>query len=188
MRKFLDAILFKLGIWVGPLISRDFLRVIHANEAGLDNSLVFHTSSTEWKKLDMIFREIKTWNLKQYVLMDVGCGTGYVLNRWSKYFKKVIGVEINPISFKIAQSNLRRKDIALINDDVRNIDLSGVDIFFLYNPFPEEIMLTFIRSIKRGSRVIYLNPTCHSVLVCNGMEVIKQIDCGQLCLIYYKSL
>lgn len=103
MGKFLESICFKLGKLFGPFISYNFKQVIHAERAGLDGNLVFHTSSTRGKNLSIILNEISRWNLKDYVFMDVGCGTGYVLRKWDKYFKKCIGVEINPISFNIAK-------------------------------------------------------------------------------------
>ena len=53
------------------------------------------------------------------------------------------------------------------------------DFFYLYNPFPEEIMIKFIECLKKQISnkkitIIYNNPVCHNVLIKNEFVLIKK--------------
>ena len=58
-------------------------------------------------------------------------------------------------------------------------DYKDYNFFYLYNPFPEIIMIKFIECLKKQISnkkitIIYNNPVCHNVLIKNKFVLIKK--------------
>ena len=105
----------------------------------------------------------------QTQLIDVGCGKGKVLCVWEKIYRKSaienIGVEYNSQLITICKENLdniKAKHSQVYMTDITHFDTSLIrekSIIFLYNPFDEVVLSTFLKSLpNRTFAVIYVNP------------------------------
>ena len=99
-------------------------------------------------------------------------------------FSKIDGIEISDVL-----SNIATKNFAKLNEQrvgVKNIDASvfsgyvGYNFFYLYNPFPEEVMKKVLSQIKaqidpkKEIIIIYNNPMCHKQIIKHGFYKIKE--------------
>lgn len=108
-------------------------------------------------------------------LLDIGCGKGYALYVFNRFpFGSIDGVEISSKLAKIARSNLKKLKIRsniYVSDIIRFQYLDRYNFFYLFNPFPVATMKVFLDNLKtsasrapRNIRILYLNPTCHSLV------------------------
>lgn len=113
--------------------------------------------------------------------LDIGCGKGVVLKEAAKYlFQRIDGIEIQPQLVETAQKNFR---ILKIDDRIRCIPADAVEfekygdynLFFLFNPFPAEILEKVIKKIMESrndtdctATVIYHNPRFLPVIESNA--------------------
>jgi tRNA A58 N-methylase Trm61 len=138
------------------------------------------------KHLKKIFSSINISG--QNAFLDIGCGKGYVLAFATKYsFKKIAGFDISSNLIQIAQKNILKlnlKQIQVFTADALYYEhYDEFDHFFLFNPFPSEIMKPtiekIIMSIKKNPRevtIIYYNPTCHKDFMETGyFELVKEL-------------
>lgn len=105
------------------------------------------------------------------VFVDVGCAWGRLLGyvRSHKKVKQLIGVELNPEvasrARKIFQNDARVKIVS--GDILEHFPREGT-VFYLFNPFDEEIFAKFIATVEANIRhpikLLYLHPTCRAVL------------------------
>lgn len=105
--------------------------------------------------------------------LDVGCGKGVVLKEAAKYpFEWIDGIEMQSYIVEIARRNFK---ILKIDDRVRCFHCDAVEfneygkynVFFLYNPFPAEIVDKVVKKIMNTRpdteqiiTLIYSNPIC----------------------------
>lgn len=112
-----------------------------------------------------------------WIFMDCGSGLGLPLYLASSYFKKVYGVEIIKEIANISISNLnilKVENFEVICSDINKINydiLDTINVFYLFNPFINEIfenfILKIINSIKRNDRdviIIYVNATQENLI------------------------
>lgn len=113
------------------------------------------------------------WNF-----MDCGCGLGFPMYLASSRFKKVFGVEIIPEIAQKAENNLKImgvKNYEIINSDIRNIKaniLKQINVFYLFNPFIDNIFEEFIQNISesmvqgkhKNTWFIYVNAICEDAM------------------------
>lgn len=137
-------------------------------ECNVLNTSYNHYQAASYVVLQAVFE--KCFVEKKY-LLDVGCGKGRVLKfALQKGFTKVVGIDIDPLVLKIAQSNLSKEIennlCELKNEDIlySNFD-TNCTTFFLFNPFNENIISKFIEKllihrklIDEKIQVIYVNP------------------------------
>lgn len=102
------------------------------------------TSYAHYLYLGRIFRHVPVG--PEDVLVDVGCGTGRVLNFWLNqgFPNRVIGIEIDP---GLAGAASRRLSpfpnvSVLCGDAFEILPLDGT-IYFLFNPFTRDVMGRF---------------------------------------------
>ncbi|WP_350288385.1 hypothetical protein [uncultured Croceitalea sp.] len=129
---------------------------------------------------------------KEKVFVDIGSGKGRVLLIAAEYgFKKIKGVELSSNLCEIAKKNLsvfisKKKyssDIEVINKNALHYNFTDdEDIFFLYNPFGEQVLRQFIVNIKnsilrnkRSVKIIYVNPI-HSNAIKENIAVAKTVS------------
>ena len=117
-------------------------------------------------------------------ILDVGCAKGSALKIFVKFpFKKIHGLELSKMLTKICTNNFRVLKINKIK--VHNIDATefksygDYNFFYLYNPFPEVIMIKFIDCLKKQIKnkkitIIYNNPICHDALIINEFLLVKK--------------
>jgi hypothetical protein len=130
------------------------------------------------------------------ILVDVGSGKGKVLIAWaedkfiSSKIKDIVGVEFSKKLFEICKENLiryKQKSITpkiFCSDilDTNIMSFSSPYIFYMYNPFDEQIMKSFLSKLLydfsdgRHFILIYNNPVHHDILVESGLEMIDSID------------
>ncbi len=109
-----------------------------------------------------------------YAFVDFGCGKGRVVLLAAKRpFAEVTGIELLPELHAVAEANLakfaphqRCGPVRLLCQDARLYKPAArPHVFFLYNPFGEEILRVVIGNIEAGcgahladSYVVYINP------------------------------
>jgi len=93
--------------------------------------------------------------LKTMSLVDLGCGYGGMLKLISPYLYKVFGVEFNP-AFIQFNEKLFGKEIPIIKEDIRNINISA-DIFYTFNITRDKnIFIPILKNMKKGQIFIEL--------------------------------
>lgn len=100
---------------------------------------------------------------KNYSLLDVGCGTGEILNIIAEKYKKVnlYGIDISPKMIKIAKTKSHAKKINYICGDSEKLpyDDNSFDIVitsesFHHYPNPQKVLNEFKRVIKKNGKLI----------------------------------
>ncbi len=130
------------------------------------------TSNSDYVGLFYIFENrIKASD----VLVDIGCGTGRVINFWLSHapHNRIIGLELDE---ELANQTRRRlhnyRNVTIIvGDAVQNIPPDGT-LFYLYNPFGPQIMEAFKK------RLISLFSERHEITVlyynCKYVDVFQK--------------
>lgn len=129
---------------------------------------LFDVGNADYVALDRIFKDrIKETD----VLVDVGCRKGRVLNWWlSRGLKnRMIGVELDAEIAEATRRRLRKyENVTIITGDIlTNLPEDGT-LFYLYNPFPADVMEAFKNCLmtslanrtdanKRDVRIVYYN-------------------------------
>lgn len=128
---------------------------------------------------------------EEFVYVDIGSGKGRTLLVASEYpFRRVIGVEFSPELNAVAAENIRKYrspkrkcgDVSSICADAANWEFpAGNTMFFLYNPFGEDVLrrvlLNLGRSLIRNDReiyVVYSHPIFAHLL--DGSDLLQRID------------
>jgi SAM-dependent methyltransferase len=126
-------------------------------------------------------RVLKDLNIStQNNILDLGCGKGSAMRLMREFpFSKITGVELSSKVAKIAELNFERLKCTrceIICDDARNFkDFASYSHFYLYNPFPKEVMDVVISnlvgslSVGGEATLIYCNPVCHDVVMRTGL-------------------
>lgn len=130
----------------------------------IDDKNIIKTVSTNYEELEIIFFEHLSIN-PQDILIDVGCGKGrvfsYLLYKGLK--NKLIGYEINPaVGLKTARRLNHYPNVAIRVENIFDDFPPEGNIFYLYNPFKEDMMRSFMAAIlkvaHRNPVIIYNNP------------------------------
>lgn len=140
------------------------------------------------------------------VFVDIGCGMGRVLLLASRYpFKRLVGIDLSPELCEVAERNMKLLQLVGSNlpYEIHAEDITAYDfkpdenVFFLYNPFDESIMVAFLnaleRSIHRTPRpvwLIYLKPltAARQVIDQSGVfQLIQRIIYGDAQFLIYRS-
>jgi len=118
---------------------------------------------------------------QDYTFIDLGSGKGRTLLIASEFpFRRIIGVEADPLLNEVAQSNLstyrtgnqRCKAISTLCADVRDFDFPLEPlVLYLFNPFTESVIRQLLENLRaslamtpRPVFVIYLRPLCKAVM------------------------
>jgi len=95
-------------------------------------------------------------------VVDMFAGVGYFSLGIAKHAKHVIAIEKNPLSFKYIVENVilnKIKNITLINNDCRSIELEGIAdrILLGYFPHTEQFLQYAKKFAKKGAVIHYHN-------------------------------
>lgn len=130
----------------------------------VDRKNIIKTVSTNYEELEIIFFEYMS--LKENdIVIDVGCGKGrvfsYLLYKGLK--NKMIGYEINKVVGAQTQKRLARfKNIEIRCDNIFDNFPDQGNIFYLYHPFVEWLVIEFMQRIlkiaDRNPVILYNNP------------------------------
>lgn len=167
----LNTLLHRLmGKWIDFKYQIETCR-FHSHEIlGLDPQCSNSYAPINWLDLQQIFSHYQISD--QDIFLDLGCGKGRALFCAYKFpFKKIIGVEISPLLFNIAQKNLKKfkhsqNRIKILHCDAQFFMIpDDVTFIFLFNPFKKNVFLKVIDNIKesinrspRTLRLIYCAP------------------------------
>ena len=137
---------------------------------------------------------------------DIGCGTGFVMQKVDREFRKVIGIERDKRIYGICVENVRKfnmDNVSIISSDVENIDdsiIDSIDVFYLYNPFVGETFRRFMKkineSISRRDRfvqVVYANPVCKDIMLSElgqflDIKVLPKDDLFEILILRYRKI
>ena len=106
--------------------------------------------------LNIINNEIQKFKLNDYIFIDFGCGACRVINYFNKYFKQIIGIDINS-KFK---NELISKKQLFINLDLRKLkELKKIIkkekyILYFYELFDLNLTKSIINLFKKHKCII----------------------------------
>ena len=155
----------------------DFSEIVSTQSLGISENIACRYERTKPFEIKKILSLTKLPD--KIIAIDFGSGKGQMLailaSMESVY--KVYGVEICPNLAKISENNLNKLGIRNTATHVSNaIDtpfriLDECNLFYFYNPFPEEVFRAVIKRIEqslytdpRRACLIYFNPIHESVL------------------------
>lgn len=111
-------------------------------------------------------------------LLDVGCGKGWALYNFRKYFNHLYGIEMDEELISICMKNLIKFGVPaiLINETVEECDINeNINYIFMFNPFCGDIMDKFIKKFsKKNVCIIYHNPVCDGLMKKHGFSITKK--------------
>ena len=93
------------------------------------------------------------------VLVDIGCGEGRVINFWlSRGLKnQIIGIEaVEAVAAEARKRYQRYRNVSIVTGDaIENLPRNGT-LFFLYNPFDDEVVTQFEKTIRPlDARIVF---------------------------------
>lgn len=158
--------------WTDRLRGLDFIGNVSATDAGLDPTLSVRYAASGTLHLKEIFRNLPIKSTD--TIIDIGCGKGAAIRQMLAYpFARVDGLELSTLLFDIACRNFRRigslsARVHIFQGDATTFE--GLDRYshiYLYNPFRESIVRSFIANLnsslsrkQRSVTVIYNNAIC----------------------------
>lgn len=173
----------------------DFVKPIYMNNLGYDSKKVHTSSTTPSKYLTAVLKSLHITN--KDAIIDIGCGKGGGMRQMLKFdFNKIDGIELSEYIVNIAKNNFKKigtKRCTVFKHDASTFaHYSKYNVFYLYNPFPENIMSPVIDNIvqsidNKNIMIIYNNPTCHTTLKEKGFTVIAKFPSSSGNKIYVYS-
>ncbi|MFC5141965.1 methyltransferase domain-containing protein [Actinomycetospora rhizophila] len=151
--------------------------VLELEVVGPNQAHAVHYEPTSYHELRQLFRLVEV--PREGTFVDLGCGKGLAMLIASDAgFRRVVGVEFSKTLVDVARANIakyrggRSDRITVVHADVAEYELDDDEtVFFLFNPFREEVMKGFVRnleqSLQRSDRqvwVIYVRPGQRHVL------------------------
>ncbi len=127
------------------------------------------------------------------VFVDVGSGKGKMLYYAAQLgFEKCIGIELSSALVPLAERNLRRMalsaSVELLQRDASKLspaDVSAGTVFYLYNPFSEEVLSKFLASVvssqalrRRPIKIVYCNARCEDPFRQHGFSLYREFKRG----------
>jgi len=109
--------------------------------------------------IEPLIRGLKVIGLEMYpvnhsmTLLDIGCGTGSLLNLYQKYTSKIFGIDLSPSMIKVARDKLG-KEINLNVGNATNLEF-GADQFdvitcsFILHEVSHTVRLELLKEAKR---------------------------------------
>lgn len=131
----------------------------------------YATQSTHYIWLDKIFQSMPL--KKDAVFVDIGCGEGRVLTYlYNRGFRgKMTGIELDPdVAETARQRTARCPNITVLNINALESAavLEDATVVYLFNPFNEEILSSFVELLERTAKhpvvVYYCNDLYRKVL------------------------
>jgi len=159
--------------------SIDFLTAIQPEEIGYNSSTVHCSSPSGTKYLKHLLNDLCITNNDS--IIDIGSGKGSAMRIMLKFpFAKIDGIEISEYIADIAIKNFKKlgiKKCKVFNcDAVKFQRYSLYNMYYLYNPFPSEIMSKVLNNIYQSIQVtnreillIYNNPVSHDLIINQGV-------------------
>ena len=145
----------RYGGWCGRTVETPF------STAG-----AYNTQSVEYHQLAWL-EQMGALQLRPGdVFVEIGCGKGRVFN-WllhRRYANRLIGIELDPVISSRTRQRLRsHAQVSIVTGDALVHLPADGSLFFLYNPFNEEITRRFKHRLEEARpangqfRLVYLN-------------------------------
>ena len=171
----------KIEIFYDSLYGLDFLSVIPNKTLGLNEELVSKGSPSGNRYL---YNVLKNLNIKQEdSILDIGSAKGSAMKYFTMFpFKNIHGLELSEKLVKICINNfkiLKKKNVKVSNECAIEFQkYNNYNFFYLYNPFPESVMIKFLESLtsqiqEKEIIIIYNNPVCHKNILDSGFNFLK---------------
>lgn len=115
------------------------------------------------------------------VLVDVGCGSGRIINWWlhSGFRNRIVGIELDPdIAARTKQRLARFRNVEIRTGDAVALTPPEASVCFLYNPFDEQVLQRWhdaqlARSTAGRLTVLYINAVHRQVFEQSGRWSLK---------------
>ena len=185
----------RIEILYDRLYGLDFLSVIPSDKLGFNNKIVHKGSPSGDRFLTKVLNRMNI--MSEDCILDIGCAKGSAIKHMNKFpFKKTDGIDISKELTVIARKNfriLKLKRIEIFNENILKFKkLNNYTFFYLYNPFPLEIMKIFLSRLKKQIPldkeviIIYNNPVCHKQFLIEDFHLIKRFPnmCGTHIFVY----
>lgn len=163
----------ELGIDFGP---------VWPNETGLDPDIYHRASPSGNSYLISLLKDMNVTAGDS--ILDIGCAKGSAMRVMLEFpFSVIEGIEVYEPLAQIARDNFRKlktnKCVIHVGDAVDFSFYGLFNFFYLYNPFPCQIMKRVIDAINQsvGDReviIIYNNPICHSTIIESGWHKARE--------------
>lgn len=180
-------ILLKLKTWIKKAIlivekindkirGVDLANTESLEDLGIQFNKGYIYEGTRIRHMKPFFKENSNLFSFNEKIIDLGCGKGSALIVFKKVgFKIIAGVEISERICQIAEANLQKlkiPDVTIYHSDIIKFNhYQDFDIFYMFNPFPAEVLNTVVyeieQSIKekpRDVKIIYMNPKHHEAI------------------------
>lgn len=153
----------------------DFGYVTKEDRPDIYNGEYYESKPFDHSSIDLVFGEIDQLPCEKS-FFDIGCGKGQILLMAGlSGFRPIGGIDFNSELVSIAETNMYMLQIdakIVLGDAGDYKDIDRYSIFFLYNPFGENILLKVADNIlnsyerrKRNIFIIYGNPFFHEALL-----------------------
>jgi len=174
----------RMNILLERLQGVDFTRANQQPaELGLDEREVFIPSPSGGRFLRRVFTDLGVQ--ADDSVLDIGCAKGSALRDLTKFpFARIHGIELSPALAEIARRNFARLGTSAVKVhciDARAFSSYGdFNIFYLYNPFPSDILDTVLQALLAQAGlgkellVVYNNPLGHAVMLRHGFQSMRR--------------
>ena len=160
-----------------PAVKQDRLRLdrLLAEKQG-ESQAFFAGAAGEWDRFrgelyDRHFSDAALLALLpgEYVVADLGCGTGQVIAQLAPFVKQVIGVDNSPAMLKAARKrlgerknvDLRKGDLAAVPIDDEQCDAAMLILALTYVADPAAVLAEMARVLKPGGRAVIVDLVPH---------------------------
>jgi len=173
----------RLEIYYDRIYGLDFLSVISTNDLNLDKKLVSKGSPSGNRYLLNLLEQIHI--NQEDCILDIGSAKGSALKYFIKFpFKNAHGLELSKNLVNICRKNfsiLKKDNVKVFNINATEFKgYNNYNFFYLYNPFPSQIMIKILNQIKlqinneKEIIIIYNNPVSHDILIKNRFILLKK--------------
>lgn len=151
-----------------------------------ESSQFFHYQGAGYLPLMRILKDILPLT-KDFEFVDIGCGKGRaVFVAESAGYNKLTGIELDQSLVEEALENLKIYPMKRNNSQIEFLQANAVEydyknvrtVYFLFNPFNEEILSKVVKKIKAESSAetwfIYMNPLYPGPFENEGMTLVKK--------------
>ena len=174
----------------------DTSRIVNVRELSVRGENILHAENYQGASyflLENVFEFMQELDITGgRRLLDLGCGKGRAMAVAAWYgFESITGVDFAAELFEQAQKNLAAVqqrfpgiDFTLVLADAAEYSIEDdTNVFFLFNPFDEIILLRVVKnilaSVKKSERdiyVIYINPVHREIFLSAGFEQIFHLE------------
>lgn len=165
------------GLGASPTLEHDDLRLAEVvSERRADSKAFFGRVAGDWDRLRReLFGQAFTAEAfvslldADWVVADLGCGTGSTAEYLAPAVRRVIAVDREPAMLDAARQRLasfdnlefRQDDLADLSIDDGVVDVAIVSLVMVYMPDPQRVVKEIARILRPGGRLMILDMVAH---------------------------